>query len=697
MFNAVRSLKMARTRSHTKKVIQDKAQAPKGEQSKPKKQAKPRARPRKGKSGAPRAKQTKRQAQEELSLDREQLKLSVERALKNQILAHVPNNPMISAKGLDKDGLRDGTEAPEEIGTSNWLEWQHVYGLLPSLVAERKHLFDSVGIFPAFSATRMNELLQNEAELVIIKNLGLPTRVTPNGDTVLIEKAFKDDSKLTAKERAAKKRELAKINREARQRRQQAAELLENSNLGENNAFTLYLEAIGESKENFLGNPKKPDLSLDECQQFIIPFHYQNNHYTVAVVHFVRSNKQMVADIKYYDSIGSDLDDSLKTQLIAYCESLGFKARYTCASKPDQKEGYNCSMFASFKAIDICNSNFKHPERFLSDLTSVNYDQVLIMLRYTASLMIKAFGQNVKPSSELAGDLKAKLTAFIKSSEYAKKVSDLNSFINDLIGSFNKTLKITGTLEENKKPLPDRDPAILVAELKKLYEQAKKLIEPLQKNEKQSDEEKATIAAYLVPINLYEMLSSQIERQIEDLKGIKKTLAQESSNSSWIASIGWKTLLLMMPLGAFTLFFGLPAIATLVLQLATMLPSNPAMTIFAGALIFSTGTLGIYLFNGFINPQEKASEKSQQKTEALEELGELLNIEDMPDVAELVFDPDQEVIEKQKSLLNQFDKAKQNGGDKAINSESGLDPDIEILPAKSTASAKSRVSRKLNF
>ncbi|MBS0286284.1 MAG: hypothetical protein JSR17_03260 [Proteobacteria bacterium] len=571
-------------------------------------------------------------------LDRNSIKLRLQAALKRQILAQVGKNSVLSDDGLEAAGLRDGTEVPDEISTNNWLEWQHVYGLIPALVAQRPHLRNVVGVFPAFTLNRVNGLIEDAAETKIIDNLGLKTRVTPDGDVTLLEKEIPSDKGLTKKQLAYWKGVRTKRNKDAKERREQAKALLVQSSLGENESFLLYLEAIGESKEHFLGNPQNRNLTIDNCEQLIIPFHYHDNHYTVAVVHFTEEDDKDIAQIKYYDSMGSDLNDSLKKQLITYCENLGFEAKYECVSKHDQKDGVHCSIFSSFKAIDVANENAGDDERFLDKLTDDNYNAIIYMLRYLVSLKLKQSGQNVTPSDDLVSELKYHQENFKQLSVHSQKVSEVNSLLLDIKFHFEKALNPRAKGGPLSKALPDINPNDLLKDCERLYQECKTRLEALQKKTKQTNKDKTTIAALQSLMQAYELVNQNLQTQIQKLAQLQAT-SMFAKVKAWVLSLSWKQLALLLPLS----FVGSLIGGHLLLKL---LVGSPLLV--AGAGIFASGMFAITFINRFIYPESQQGEfvVTRPAKEAEKEL--------MPELEEVL-----EMGVPNPTMLKKFDKDRQ--------------------------------------
>lgn len=577
-------------------------------------------------------------------LDTNAIKTHLQNALKKQILAQVGKSAILSQVGLEASGLRDGSEVPDEISTNNWLEWQHVYGLIPILVGERAHLRDVVGVFPPFTSNRVNALLEDAAELKIIQDQGLKTRVTPDGDVTLLEKEIPSSKDLKRKQVAYYKGLRTKRNNEAKQRREQAKALLAENNLGEDHSLLAYLEAIGESKEHFLGNPKNKNLTINDCEQIIIPFHYHDNHYTVAVIHFTEEDGNHIAQIKYYDSMGTDLRDSFKNQLIAYCQSLGFEAKYECVSKRDQQDAVHCSIFASFKSIDIANENIgnEEDERFLDKLTADNYYQFLNMLRYIACLKLKQQGQNVQPSEALIKAFKAYQEYFINLSIYSQKVSEINSSLLDLKQRFEKALN-TPTITKVRTlatALPDMNPEGIMHDCETLHKQSKELLEKLQKKTKQTNKDKSNIIALQSVIQAFELANVNLQSQISSLAQLQAT-SYVGKFKAWLLTMSWKKLAIVIPIG----FIGSLLGGSLALKL---LLNNPIIA--AGVGLFASGMMVISAINRFIYPESNYSQSEPAKIdkEAAADGSETLGAK--PEVEEIV----SEDVAANPALLNQF-------------------------------------------
>lgn len=621
-----------------------------------------------------------------ITLERAELKAYIQRAVKQLIIAHNPQGNIIRTENADVNAQRDGSEIPDEIGARNWLEWHQVYGIIPSLVAKRPHLADTVGVFPIYNAKRMNEFAQALAEVKIIEHQGLPTRTTPEGDVVLLEKPLPEDKDLSKKQREAKLRTQAQRNEQAIARKEQARALLAEQGFTQQTMFRLYLEALGESDENFIGNPKKPNLKLDDCTQLIIPFNFNNIHYAVSVIHFVEVNKEKIADIQFYNSDGSDLDESLQNQLVAYCEGLGFKPQYRCISKPDQIDSWECSMFASYKGIDIANENVGNEERFLSDLTKANYEQRLAMLRYNSAHILEMFGQNVTVGDDLVKFLKNNQKEFEKLSVHSQAQTKLNALICDHISWIKAALESEEEDSQDNILLPDKDPSLLFKEYKECYEQVINAMEALKKKKRLNASDKKALAKYESQAHVYQIAHPSIASQIQALKTLRQQIESPGMlGGSWFARLEWKSLSLLIATGFVATMMGIPFITSLGIQMSALLTTNAAVTFMLCAGVFSAGFLVSTFTAHVINAQPKTADNANKLFEVVDE--------EIPEVEE---DPALETVAK--PLLSQYQrKDKQGAGssNKPIEVQAPeKDADIEIVGTKEDAK-KTTIGRRL--
>lgn len=140
--------------------------------------------------------------------------------------------------------------------------------------------------------------------------------------------------------------------------------------------------------------------NLEQYEQWIIPM-LINEHFTVAVVKFDRTHEKL-AFVQYYDSCSDDLNSHFKNQLITFFKHLGYKVKYQCVSKHEQKDNHNCGIFVTLKAIDIANSNIGNPERLLKkSKDAYDYQQNLNAYRYQIGTLLKEHGKHVVISPKL--------------------------------------------------------------------------------------------------------------------------------------------------------------------------------------------------------------------------------------------------------------------------------------------------------
>ncbi len=567
-------------------------------------------------------------------INRDELKEAIEASLKRQIVFYAPNGPIVTNEGIEKGARRDGTEMPDTMDVNNWLEWQHVYGAIPILVAERQHLRDNVGVFPPYNLNRMKELLESRVTTKLIKDAGLATRVTANGDTILDEPPLPSLSTLTERGKVLRNNEEKRRNEAERQRYAKAKEILEKNNLSEEKAFELYLEALGESKENFLGNPYKKDLSIDECTQFIIPFNFNNSHFAVSVVKFEKEGDKKIAIIKHYDSMGSDLRETLKSQLISYCAGLGFEPRYQCVSQRDQRyDGYNCGIFACFKAIDIANENANNPERLLDNLRYDNYHQIMDSLRYVISLKLREFGINVSSSAHLTGRLKQQQENFARASVQSQQIGMLNALLWEV-----KNQLESGLAEckgENPKqntaeiPFPDMQSRNLFNECMSLFNQALTQLQVLEQKQDKTAEEVAKYNRLQGRVDMFRTVAADLSTQVGVIERRNQSILSRlglNSLSNWIAAQNWQTLALALPLGCLAFLLGIPVMGSLLLAIGGFLVANLGLSFMVGGGIvsaFAAGGAVSYFLSNLLTDEDSYNQQRQQYYDE-EEIPELL-------------------------------------------------------------------------
>lgn len=549
------------------------------------------------------------------------IKVRFERAIHTQRLSYAQG---IAARAEDGPGAveaaaRGESEAvPAEIESDSWLDTQHVEGTIQSLVAEKPKLRNTVGVFPVFTIETMEHLAQDAAEIKIIQDLGLPTRRTPAGDVALIERPLPSIVGLNKKQLAAREKELNKRNKEAQERREQASEILAENDMTTNELFQLFLEAMADSEHAFLGNPKTPNLRFDDCTQFIIPIRKNANHYTTAVVHLYEEEDTWIADIKYYDSMGGEMDDNLQAQLIAFFTSRGYEPQYKCVSESDQKEGHNCSIFASFKSIDIANENIGEEDRLLDKLTDDNYEQRMNYYRYIVTLKLKEMGQNVSASEGLTEDIVQQQKEFAKLSRHSQQVTVLNRLLTDIITQSNNvinnvqgkkgTQKAVKSSSDSKKPISDLDPKRLFAQCDEQCKRMNELLKERLQKARKSAKDKNDIKLLTGAITAFKTIREDLKRDLTKITGKKSVLnnvAPAGVNLSWFEKLSWKQTLLYGAVGSAILFVGFPYALAFMIQLSAAAPTNPFISIALGAGAFAVGLQTLSWIANFINSDKK--------------------------------------------------------------------------------------------
>ncbi|MBN9287068.1 MAG: hypothetical protein BGO43_11835 [Gammaproteobacteria bacterium 39-13] len=462
----------------------------------------------------------------------------------------------------------------------------------------------------------------------------------------------------------------------------EAQKLLADHNFSEDTLFKHYLDAVVDSDHHFLGNLQNRELSFydDACNQLIIPFRKNGSHYTVAVAHMYMEDKKQIAKVKYYDSMGSDLDESLQAQLVAFFEGKGFEVEYECVSEHEQKEGYNCSIFASHKAIDMVNENEGNDERLLEDLNEDNYDQLLNYYRYVVTLKLSEMGQNVSAGKELTKDLRRRQREFVKLSKDEAQLNDLKALLKDIGNGLEKALnKVKGEKASKKsssnksdpQPLPLQNPNNLFNRCDELCKQMHTLLEQKQALATKSKKDNEDIQSLIAAIQSFKAVRDDIQKDLKRFQSkVSGSPALVSDIQSWVKQLNWKKVLGYGVLGGIGLFIGLPyALAFFI----TYSPVNPLVSILCGAGVFALGAMTINTIGNYLAEEQKKKEENTKSLASdeddLSEEQEDSELDSEPEddneeqvdkrkkkTADNVIDLD-EVRSARRNLLPQFDKA----------------------------------------
>ena len=297
-------------------------------------------------------------------------------------------------------GAKPGEAAPAFVEEDSLFEAEHVDGILRYLIGKDPRLANTVGIFPTFNPdaffrqacdTVVNKIKQDPRFKKLVKD---PTPLIEVSDCA----GFPD---LLA-QRNAEERFRDQQDNEANEH---AKRILSENGITRDNLFALYLQAIVNGENTKLGNKTNPHLPLANCTQFIIPIR-QNNHYTVAVANC--DVEESSANIEYYNSFGSDLNENDKNQLVIALCDMGFdNVEFDCVSERQQKEGdgHNCGLFAAFKGFDLAAENTGSHKRVLEGFEK-EYDAFFRYLRNRATEMLRESGCNIALSEELVALIK---------------------------------------------------------------------------------------------------------------------------------------------------------------------------------------------------------------------------------------------------------------------------------------------------
>lgn len=299
-----------------------------------------------------------------------------------------------------------GNTVPSIVYENSRFDAEHVDGILSYLIGARAHLFNSVGIFPVFNEDAFFRVAQDFVANKLLKDPRFKHLVKDT--SVLVERSL-----IQAFPKLLRERDLEEAKRSAQdiELNQEAARILKENGITTDIFLLCYLAGIAGSKKSLLGNKTNADVAFENCTQLIIPFRKDGGHFTVAVVHCTQEGNQRCAHIKYYDSLGAGLEHQYKSQLSKFFIKMGFqKVLYSCLSQREQKEKYNCGIFAAFKAIDFANAHAGNDERLLINL-DVDYRELFAYFRCRVVEMLSESGCNISLSQEFITKLKEQQSA----------------------------------------------------------------------------------------------------------------------------------------------------------------------------------------------------------------------------------------------------------------------------------------------
>lgn len=429
------------------------------------------------------------------------------------------------------------------------------------------------------------------------------------------------EDKLIADERAARELYLRDI-----------ANQMVSMQLKPGNMVKIYLESVLEAQDHsFLKNIHKNFLPINaenfhqECQQIILPIgNRNNNHYTVAVIHFSQNAQgRKCAHIDYYNSLGPDLPETYRNQLIEYFMGKGYETDYYCISsreRPDQiGEEHNCGNFVICKSLDMALENKGIREQnphlgpvFLSQLNSSNYERVFIHLRILNAFLLQSAGFQAPIAPDLIEDFRRKLNggapllceAFI---DTLKLAEDVLSEIGDDHSE--------GLAQLSQQTTDKVEQAVAGLKLAKVKEELNGKLQAKLALSEPSEKDKAQIQALLDVIGLVESHAAALKQQLQtsspltprtrsnSVTTVDKDQSMFKDFMAGISALDYKKIAIYGGLGSLALFMGWPYAILGYLKLAALLPANPIYTIVGSALCFSV----IQYVTHRIAPEENAA------------------------------------------------------------------------------------------
>lgn len=477
----------------------------------------------------------------------------------------------------------DTQAVPSEIDIDSWLDAEHVEGTIRELVGIRSYL-KKVGVFPVYN----NDYIYQVAQITVYYRIihepvyqemlpsqePLPERqaiinsdLTPLQKTAQIEARDQEEKKRFQQEKALQKL---------------ADQTLATWGVTNQTLLLWYLEAIASSDHHFLAHAQSVHLTWNECEQFIIPLRKDEIHYTVVVVHFVNA----MASIRYYDSKGQDIPQYVLDALVFLFDRWGYEVYYSSAAKDEQRDWYNCGIFASLKAIELASENVGQVENLLNDLNRKNYDTAFQYYRHLIALLLEKNGFNITLSKGLINALERQQQQVIDSSKQEKIIEDFNRFLNDTLERFTIIFSYIEDrpdtyLPQTNTPLIDLNPAQLLQQCIELHDKMQKKLDKLKKTDWQNKNQLHSMQQH---IKAFAQVSYQLKNDLAKLSKehsllVKYLLQQWRQLQRNIQHLTWVELLSYMMLYALVLFIGLPIVLSLSVKLATFLSGNSLLII----------------------------------------------------------------------------------------------------------------------
>ncbi len=419
--------------------------------------------------------------------------------------------------------------------------------------------------------------------------------------------------------------------------RAQATEQLVKNNITQNTYLKLFLGSMVDSRHNFLGRPQSNQLGFNNCSQMVIPFRNGGYHYTVAVVDCKGEGANRTAHIKFYDSLGHDLSTSLKNQLSQFLTERGYKVSYECVSAHDQtKEGVNCGIFASFKAIDLLNQNAgkQDQQQYLADFGAHNYLYRMNYYRYIAVLKLLSQRYNVSVGGSLSAAMQAEFTVDAKpENENARKV--LTSIVDKLKETnttLTATIEQTASAEEKQARTDLADDALSEALFKRTIELKNEVLQLLknrQRKAQKSAADRKQITDLLAAMKVFNefipwyedkvrfFLTERIKKEPNLTNSIRE-LAQ--STKDWISEFNLTKTLIYSTLAVGGAFFAYPFALASLIKLGAFFPANPFVTVMlaAGSFVAIIEGLNFVCDKLFVSqpkkPEDAAKNEAQDAT-----------------------------------------------------------------------------------
>lgn len=481
----------------------------------------------------------------------------------------------ITREGLsatEKQASSECKGAEDVIGSSTYLNREHVHGVAVYCVGERAHLREKVGVFPTIHLT---EIVMQAREVAYHK--------------IVAHEAYKDKlpskAPLLEKSQCKSSEELEARNKEEKHRNALEKELNERESIRvlAHNKYTLprlvqtFLEAMSEGK-GLLGNPYKRDLTFDECSQFIIPMrtgeNYQNwsdTHYDVMVVKLNRESKK--AEMTFYDSLCWKLGPLYQRALENFFKAKGFEVSLNDVSSRDQMDGYNCGMFAALKGVEIASQNEGVEEKLIASFKEGDYQKTANNFRCLFGYSLQAMGYNIAVEKSLENSVSVSNKGAATLREFARLLDELSNQIqkmSDVLPAHPVlSLKSLGDLTAND----------IFERCEILRKEIENLLKQKLANDKKEPADVENIKFLFNMLLAINLTNEEYKAKIKEISA-----KEENKTASWFSKLSWPKRILYGAVALGSSILGGGYLIASFLKFTALLPANPFVLVMLSTL-----------------------------------------------------------------------------------------------------------------